>query len=619
MNRLIWAFLGLLFLPLSAQQTKTFVSPRVGISSMPEGLESEWMSDLVSREAPNFLSKPDKRYMYEQKEKSAALFPRKTGPKWAEKSLVPQPILGTAFQGNVFSSSVPMDNSLAFNEDSLLVSAINTTIRVYSRNTGMLRSSMTLRYFTDAVGLIGTANYRYDPKVIFDPLAQRFMAVILNGSVSATSKIILAFSQSSDPRGDWNMYTLPGNPFNDSTWFDFPCISFTENEVFITGNQIREGVSWQMGFRQSVIWQIRKQEGYTGDSLNSQVWSGIEYAGRPLRNLHAVTRCADFTGNPEQYFLSNRNFDVQNDSLFLLKISDTLGAGALSVQHISLPLAYGVPPEARQPDTSKTLATNDARILAANLDRGRIQFVGNTIDTATGSCGIYIGQLAQLNQSNPLVEHAKIIGFDTLDLGYANLVTVGYAPDNSPRTIVAFNHSGPSTFPGISALTFDQGQVSDLIRVKNGLQSLNVIQGASERWGDYFGAQQYFPEYGKIWIAGTFGAADKRHSTWIAELISPFGSSPAGVQPNAPNAPATTLFPNPSFERSYIRFSLPESAALKLELFDMNGKSMGVVFQGMGLKGEQEIGFEIGHLPPANYLLVLSLPQGKTTKTIIKQ
>jgi len=54
-------------------------------------------------------------------------------------------------------------------------------------------------------------------------------------------------------------------------------------------------------------------------------------------------------------------------------------------------------------------------------------------------------------------------------------------------------------------------------------------------------------------------------------------------------------------------------------LFDLNGKSLGTVYQGMGLKGEQEIGFEIGHLPPASYLVVLTSPLGKTTKTIVKQ
>lgn len=619
MNHLFWSLLCFSFIPLSAQLKTSFVCPPAGISSIPEGLESEWMSDLVSREAPNFASKPDKRFMYEQKEKSAALFPRKSKPKAVDKSGIPQPILGKAFQGNVFSSSVPMDNSLAFNEDSLLVSAVNTTIRVYSRNTGILRSSLTLRYFTDAVGLIGTANYRYDPKVIFDPLAQRFMAVILNGSVAATSKIILAFSQSADPRGDWNLYTLPGNPFNDSTWFDFPCISFTENEVFITGNQIREGVSWQMGFKQSVIWQIRKQEGYTGDSLHTNLWSGIQFGGRPLRNLHAVNRTSDFVGNPEQFFLSNRNFDVQNDSLFLIKISDTIGAGTLSVQHIQLPVAYGVPPEALQPDSSKTLATNDARVLAANLDRGRIQFVGNTIDTNFGSCGIYVGQLAQVNQANPIVEHAGIIGFDTLDLGYPNLVTVGYAPDNSPRSIIAFNHSSSIAFPGMSAITYEQGQFSELVRVKKGLQSLDVIQGTTERWGDYFGAQQFYPEYGKIWVAGTFGAADRRHSTWIAELISPFGTSPAGINPAQINTTASLLYPNPSFERSFIRFKLPTPGPVKCELFDQTGRSIGVVYEGMGLSGEQEIGFEIGHLKSAPYVLRLSTPIGLITKTIIKK
>jgi hypothetical protein len=170
----------------------------------------------------------------------------------------------------------------------------------------------------------------------------------------------------------------------------------------------------------------------------------------------------------------------------------------------------------------------------------------------------------------------------------------------------------------MSAITYDQGQFSDLIRIKKGLQSLDVIQGPTERWGDYFGAQQYYPEYGKIWVAGTFGAADRRHSTWIAELISPFGTSPAGIDPSKINTIPSVLYPNPSFQRSFIRFNLPTAGPVICELFDQTGRSLGVIYEGLGLSGEQEIGFEIGHLKAATYLIRLSTPQGLITKTIIK-
>ena len=94
---------------------------------------------------------------------------------------------------------------------------------------------------------------RFDPKTLYDPIEDRFILVFLIDNFSNSSLIVVGFSTTNDPSDPWNLYALPGNPFNDTTWTDYPAIAVTKDELFTTGNQIKEGVSWQVGFRGSLI------------------------------------------------------------------------------------------------------------------------------------------------------------------------------------------------------------------------------------------------------------------------------------------------------------------------------------------------------------------------------
>ena len=61
---------------------------------------------------------------------------------------------------------------------------------------------------------------------------------------------------------------------DNNRWTDFPAISITDDELFITGNLIIPNVSWQIGFDGSVIWQVKKQDGYNNaDSLTTKLFS----------------------------------------------------------------------------------------------------------------------------------------------------------------------------------------------------------------------------------------------------------------------------------------------------------------------------------------------------------
>jgi len=75
-------------------------------------------------------------------------------------------------------------------------------------------------------------------------------------------------------------------------------------------------VSWTVGFKQSVIWQIDKQNGYNGMPLQYTLWSDIKYNGVPLRNICPAKYQTTNMGT-NMYFLTLRNVASSNDSIFL--------------------------------------------------------------------------------------------------------------------------------------------------------------------------------------------------------------------------------------------------------------------------------------------------------------
>ena len=67
------------------------------------------------------------------------------------------------------------------------------------------------------------------------------------------------FSSTNDPLDDWNIYMLVGDALDTNHWTDYPTISITDDDLFITGNLLLHNVSWQEGFYQSLIWGNRQR------------------------------------------------------------------------------------------------------------------------------------------------------------------------------------------------------------------------------------------------------------------------------------------------------------------------------------------------------------------------
>jgi len=120
----------------------------------------------------------------------------------------------------------------------------------------------------------GTAfeNY-YDPKLIYDPIQDRFVLVFLKDNDAANSRIIVCFSSTNNPSDPWHVYRLNGNPLNNNRWTDFPAISLSETGLVVTANLIIPGVSWQVGFDGSVIWHLDKMAGFNGQDVGATVYT----------------------------------------------------------------------------------------------------------------------------------------------------------------------------------------------------------------------------------------------------------------------------------------------------------------------------------------------------------
>jgi len=601
------------FADANAQQgrSRRFSAPLAGTAKLSEA-DDKYNAIVMNLEAPDVTHNADKRRLAELKKEVAAKYPRKKKAAAPQKKLTaaPMPVMQIGFIADSLSG-IPPDNHCAVSNGNKAVAVMNSYITVHDATDGAYLNRKSLYSFSLATGLtnsgLSTNNYRYDPKVIYDAAADKFICVMLNGT-NQYNWIVLGFSQTNDPAGSWNFYKLYGDIDDDTTWFDYPAISITNDEFFLTGNKIKYNDSWQAGFRQTVIYQVRKADGYSGAaSLTHRIWDNVDYDGKPIRCLHPVVSTNPAGGGPEQYFLSDRNFDVSNDTVFLVKVPDVIGAvdSTLTVTALTSDLLYGVPPNALQPDTGKTLATNDGRILGAFKNGDEIQFVSVCAHPISGNAAIYHGFINGVSGA-PTV-HAEMISNDTLDFGYPNLSFTEAGSGNN-HCIISYEFSGANMNPGYGAVYYDGSTHSDMLVIKSGNKSINMLSGKEQRWGDYSGSQQDWNEPGAVWVEGIFGRSDSRYGNYMAKLTTPsWVKTPEIAESNGRGR----VFPNPAWEIVSYEFNVTKAQSFSFALYDVQGRLVDKVLDTYCKKGHNLVRLNVAPLPAGVYTLRATGSEGE--------
>lgn len=590
------------------QQSRKMRIPLGGTQSSAIS-EDDYHPMLRRLEAPVPGGESYRSYLETVKAQLPTLRPKETGTASKTTGAANDPQLGANFNGNNYINGVPNDNDMAISNDSMIVSVINSNI-FYFKSDGTGLGNISLDAWAQPLGLTGS---KYDPRALYDPIHDRFIVACLNGFENTTSAIIVGFSETNDPTGNWNLYSLPGDPNLDTLWTDYPIMALTEHELFITGNLLRNNEPWQTGFAESLCWQIDLDNAYSGDSLDTRLWFDVNFGNGRIRNLCPVQGGSNPDGT-NLYFVSNRNFAVANDTVFIMEITDTLNASNVQflVDYALTDVDYGMPPNAVQQFT-QLLATNDARWLDAIIENGNIQFVGNCLAPSTGLCAVYHGTIADVAGARTVT--GTILTDSTRDYGYPGIAWAGMAP-GSDEAMIVVNYTGTSTKTSYGMIYYDPlVGYSDVADAKVGQSYINVISGV-DRWGDYTGIQTKYNEPGVVWSAATWGKFNREGGTWIAEFSHPTIVNRDVAQPVAD----VKTFPNPTPDRVVVTFNLDADVFGEISLVDLQGKTVKLFVKDRLRSGLNEFHFVTDPLPAGTYFLVVkadgvTLATNKVIKT----
>lgn len=597
----------------SVAQQKAFTFKKQSVINF-ENIKEDYSPALMVKEMPKPGSQKMVQYNYPNTTSSTI-----TSKK--NQTLLSDLSVGYSAFGNPWGSSTPNDNDIAISDSGIIMSVVNTNIYIYNTKTSTASPVKSLAAFTAPVN---NKHQESDPKVLYDPKTDRFIFMCFTGFVDTTSTLIFGFSQTNNPAGNWNLYKLPGNPLNNHLWSDYPMLAMTEKELFLSINLLYNDSSWQTGFVETVIWQIKKDSGYAGLPLGAIFHSNIKYGSKSIRNL-CPAKGGSKLYKPNMFFVSNRNFASQNDTVFLVEVKDTIGAptNTVTVKVLKTNQPYYFPPGGRQTIVTQTLATNDARTLGAFYENNKIHYVHNTNNPLNNHVTAYYGVIDNPQSLTPTVS-GYIIDNDTVDFGYPNVSYAGLnATDNT--AIISFNHSSNKLMPGCSAIKSDgAGNFSKVFRIKNGAKPINLLSANLERWGDYSGSQTRYNHLGEVWISGYYGyqvsfSYPNVHGAWIAQ-IGKDNSVVAGLNENKENNSATPLlFPNPTSDFFTVDFTLPQIEYVSFELYDATGKLVSVLLRDWVKVTQNSFQFNLSSNASGIYYLKLTGNKGTNiTKKIIK-
>jgi len=396
---------------------------------------------------------------------------------------LPAASIGVNFSGislqdtfNLGTGAVPPDMGMAVGPNQI-VQLINGGYQVYSRTGAAQGATVTDTAFWNNAGISSSITNPglSDPRVIYDPVSQRFFASEINVS-STGNQALIAVSKTSNPLDGWNSVH-----FTSNTGFgDFPMLGIDKNAVYLSTNNFTSDVGYFTGVS---VFSIPKSDLLLSTPTVANISS--------FQNLNAnvvgfgMNPAIDYGGSHGALLaISNTTFNEAEYST----ISGASGPGAvLSAATTLTGLSDGTPIAQRQPDGTRTVDGGDDRFGSSPFVVGNLLYATNTISDsnngATATHDIVHWLIEDLTTKSVLVQ--GMVSDAAYDYTYSSI-----AANANGDFVLAFNRSGAGTDGNISALAevchFNGTTASceSPLVLKAG-EAGNYQLGSSVRWGDY--------------------------------------------------------------------------------------------------------------------------------------
>ncbi len=426
-------------------------------------------------------------------------------------------------------SPSPINNFNALNDDARfippdvngavgpnhLMTTLNSQVRIQDRQ-GNTISTVNLATFWAAVGGLGTV---YDPKILYDHVANRWMIVTSANPQLNTSCTLLGVSQTSDPTGNWNLYKVDVDPSN-TMWVDYPSIGFNDKWIVVQMN-------------------LFSMPGSSATSHQIYVWDKADvYA-----NGTGVFTLFNITNESTAVVVPSIHYDNSVSRMFVVRtISGTNGGrgsigmrtitGSTASPSLSTETVIQAPVGvtwtssgnnngdfAPQLGTTNRVATNDHRMRHVVVRNGKVWAV-HTVFLPAGTPTRSSVQYWQLDTTGAVLQRGRIddatgknfYSFPSLAVNNKNDVLIGYASfaaDRYPSGSYSFRRNNDPINTFRDEYIFKYGENTYF---KN-------FGSTRNRWGDYTNTVVDPTNDSVFWTIQEYsGATANQWATWWAAV-----------------------------------------------------------------------------------------------------
>ncbi len=514
--------------------------------------------------------------------------------------------IGRSFVANNLTDGEPADNSMAISNSGFIVSADNTTIDYYRDTPDTLLQFQRHRdFFGDS--LLGEVPF--DPRVIYDRYADRFIVVMVMNTVFSDNFLFVSFSKTDDPRDGWNHYRVDTDTLDPDSWMDHPQIGINRDELFITGNMILDG---DLEPSSNKLYQIRKQDGYDSLALNMRIWPDIMDAdGNPGFFLCPLSDGLMADSYDRGIYLASTKLLTSGQTgskLYWYHLTDSLGsAGAtIDARQLGSGQPYSSPFAGIQLGSTEYLDLGNCRVRSGFHLAGKLYFV--YCKNTNGFCTIVLNRVD--TQTNSLQRDGWGFSSGSQDDSQPSIAFAGLDSTDDAKLLMAYQRSGANIFMQMRAVYFDSIFPSNSMLVKpgDGYVDINTFAGANERIGDYTTTQRrYGAATPTCWAVASYPVGangnyfNQQYGTngFIAEFTDSLANT---VVPMSLESMAVSIYPNPASGTVYVESVDLVHPIQNVALIDLHGK---VTKAWQGTWGQSTITLDVSDQSKGLYFLKL--------------
>lgn len=417
-------------------------------------------------------------------------------------------------------TAIPPDTQGAAGPNHLMVT-LNTQVRIQDKS-GTVLSTVTLDSFWTSTGGTGI----FDPRVLYDPFANRWIFTAATDGENANSSIVLGVSQTSDPTGSWNLYRRPADS-SGVNWGDYPQVGFNKDWIVVTVNMFSISAGTFQGAK---VFLFRKSPLYAGSQAIV-----TEFLDNP-NNGGAPTPASTYDNSLSTLYLI-RDWNGNTGSGGVIRISSISGPLGSEVYTPSGPFVQTANTWAQEPPNGndflpqmgipQLIQADDSRILNVVYRNGSLWATQNAFLPA-GAPSRTAAQWWQFATDGTLQQFGRVddpsgsvfYAYPSIAVNKQNDVLLGYSTFSANQFASAnysFRSGGDPVNTLRSSTVLKTGQAS----------YYKTFGGPQNRWGDYSNTVIDPVNDLDFWTIQEFAASpkfnngDDRWDTWWGKVSPP--------------------------------------------------------------------------------------------------